>query len=91
MKNEVANFGESVGSALEQAAIENIHPMDAILCLGGYIDVAIRCAGGTKNDSGKVFDALSSKYGIGQQKYAIHELENCRQSSRRNSLDHIIK
>ena len=36
MKNEVSNFGESVGSALEQAAIENIHPMDAILCLGGY-------------------------------------------------------
>ncbi len=91
MKNEVANFGESVGSALEQAAIENIHPMDAILCLGGYIDVAIRCAGGSKKDSGKVFDALSVKYGIGQQKYAIHELENCRQSSRRNGVDHITK
>ena len=73
MNVEVVNFGESVGSALEQAALENIHPIDAILCLGGYIDVAIRCAGGSKKDSARIFHALSAKYGIEPQKYTKND------------------
>ena len=62
MNSEAVNFGNSVGSALEQAAQNNIHPMDAVLCLGGYIDIAIRCAGGTNQDSARIFHALSAKY-----------------------------
>ncbi len=62
MNSETAQFGESVGTALESAAHSRVPPMDVVLCLGGYIDLAVRCAGGSNIESAQIFRALSNKY-----------------------------
>ena len=62
MNSETAQFGELVGTALESAANSKVPPMDVVLCLGGYIDLAVRCAGGSNIETAQIFRALSNKY-----------------------------
>ena len=64
MNQELARsqFIEAVGAALDLATREGVPPLDMIVCLGGYVDIVVRCAGGNNLESAQMFSALSEKY-----------------------------
>ena len=55
-------FTDDVGAALDLAAQSGVRPMDLIVCLGGYIDIVVRCSDGNKQETAMVFAALSDNY-----------------------------
>ena len=55
-------FTNDVGAALDLAAQSGVRPMDLIVCLGGYIDITVRCAGGSSIETAQLLRALSKKY-----------------------------
>ena len=91
MNSETAQFGESIATALELAALSKVSPLDIALCLGGYIDITVRCAGGSSVETAQLLRALSKKYAkelpsdlpIGRPVYSpcseVEQSENARQ------------
>ena len=57
-------FIEAVGTALDLATRDGVPPLDMIVCLGGYVDIVVRCSGGNKLETARMFSALSEKYEV---------------------------